>query len=185
MPPSTLAFLNTSLPDLLPITRATDQAALHDADACAAVTRAALDDALAAVAAALAKADDNVDANGEGVATAHYPAAATFARTGCQTALETMQTVRGWLDDNEMFEPPDDHVSNATASFNIFGYCREAITQLHFARHWVAVSASSNEPVGGADPGRDCAQLITGALSLLEPLSADATSCYLSLGGDH
>lgn len=185
MPPSTLSFMNTSLPDLLPIAWATDHGALQDADACAAVTRAALDEAIAAVATALAKADDNVDANGEAVPTARYPAAATFARTGCQTALETMQTLRGWLDDNEMFQPPDDHVSNATASFNIFGYCREAITQLHFARQWVAVSASSNEPAGGADPGRDCAQLISGALSLLEPLSADATSCYLSLRGGH
>lgn len=182
----TPSFMDTSLPDLLPITRQPDLAAVRPArvagaaaDPCAAVNRGALDAVIEAIAAAFRKADDDVAANGPSVAGARYPAATTFAQAGCQKALDTMQTLLGWLDNNGMFEPPDDRVTNATASFNIFGYCREAIIQLHYARHWAAVSSSSNVSQNGTNPGRDCTELLSVALSLTEPLSADATGCYL------
>lgn len=182
----TPSFMDTSLPDLLPITRPADLAAGGQApdagaaaDPCAAVNRGALDAVIAAILDALGKADDNVVANGNDAAGARYPAAATFAQAGCRKALDTMQTLLGWLDDNQVFEPPDDRVTNASASVNIFGYCREAIIQLHFARHWAAVSSSNSASQAGAGPGRDCTERISVALSLAEPLSADATSCYL------
>lgn len=173
------SFMDTSRPDLLPIDGAARDVVTLGGGACAAVDRGVLDDVVAAIAGAVAKADDNLFANGPSVAGARYPAAAAFAKDGCQAALDTMDTLVAWLVANDLFESPGDQVSNASASFNIFGYCREAISQLHFARHWAAVSSSHNAALDGAGPGRACTELISGALALIEPLSADATSCYL------
>ena len=179
----TTSYMHTSLPDLIPVTRVgrseADEPAAAAAAGCAAVNRAAIAAAIDAIAAALEKADDNVAANGEAAPGAEYPGAATFAQTGCQSALGTMQTLRAWLTVNELFEPPNDRVTNLSASFNVAGYCREAIIQLHFARHWAAVSSGWNAARNGGEPGRACTALISDALSMLEPLSANATSCYL------
>lgn len=180
---TTGSFLDTSLPDLIPPIPGGGVQAAHGTpaapDPCAAVTRGAVEAVVQAIQAAHSEAQQNVKLNGAAVPTAAYPAAAGFAETGLASALDTMNSLYAFIDNNNLFEPPDDRVTNASAAFNVSGYARETIVQLHFARHWAAVSASHNPSLTKAKPAVECTERITGALELIEPLSADATRCYL------
>lgn len=51
--------------------------------------------------------------------------------------------------------------------------------QLHHGRHWEAVNAAWNSTRGTIGPALECIERTSEALALLEPLSADATRCYL------
>jgi len=169
--------MDTSLPALVPPVRRV--AAAGGAAQVCTVTRDHLDTVIAAVEAARAKADDDVALNGPGGASGSSLGAAVLAQEAATAAVDTMHSVRAFLQSNDLFEAPDGRVTNVSASFNIFGYAREAIVQLHYARHWAAVSASQNQSQANAASAVDCTERISEALPLLEALSADATRCYL------
>lgn len=107
--------------------------------------------------------------------------------TWLPTGKASPQTLPAWLDYNELFEPPNEHVSNAYGRSTSSGPAGERSPSS--TSPGVAVSSSSDEPADGADPGGYCARLISGALSLMEPLSGNATTCYRSppegRRGDH
>lgn len=171
------SFMDTSLPYLIPPVPGDAAAQNLAVNPCGTVTRVALEATIEAINAAKLKADENVVLNGNGAPRAIYPTAAMLAQEAMVTALDTMTTLLGILAGQSLFEPPDDRVSNVAASFNVYGYARESVIQLHYARHWAAVSASHNGE--RADAAIECTEGASDALALLERISADATRCYL------
>ena len=147
---------------------------------CESVTRATITALRDAIELARVAAADNVAKNGESVPEAEYKGAATYSLANVTNAKDWMDRLLTWLETNGLFEPPDDRVTNTSAAYNVYGYCRETVVQLHHGLHWAAVSAAWNSTRGTAQPARDCIERISEALALLDPLAAQATRCYLA-----
>ncbi|MBN8467389.1 hypothetical protein JYJ95_12770 [Corallococcus exiguus] len=130
------------------------QAGKAAADPCGSVTRSTITGLHSKIQEACVVAQTNANANGEGVPGAENPAAATYSLTVLTLALDGMEQLHLWLDTNGLYVAPDDRVTNASAAFN----------------------SSRNT----APPARDCVERVSEALSLLDPLAANATRCYLS-----
>jgi hypothetical protein len=146
---------------------------------CTSVTKQSITELLDAIERARERAEANAAANGEAVPNAGYPGAATHCLRHIATARDWIDRLLRWLGDNDLFEGPDQQVNNTTAAYNVYGYCRETVVQLHHGRHWAAVSAAWNSSRKTADPARECVERASEALALLDPLSAQATRCYL------
>jgi hypothetical protein len=144
---------------------------------CTAVTRQGLQDLLDVIADALAKAEANILVNGEGVPGAEYAVAATYGRDYVADAQEHAIRMVAIAD---KFKVPPGLVLYPAISYHIYGICRHVIFQLHVARHWEAISAVYNRERGTAAAAVACIQPITAAAGLAEPLSANATGCYLA-----
>jgi hypothetical protein len=149
------------------------------ANPCNSVTKQSITEVRDGIERARQLAEVNAAANGEGVPDAVYPGAATYSLRHISTAREWMDRLLRWLADNDLFEGADQQVNNTTAAYNVYGYCRETVVQLHHGRHWAAVSAASNSSRKTADPARECVERGSEALAMLDPLSAQATRCYL------
>ncbi|MCY1046852.1 hypothetical protein OV208_36445 [Corallococcus sp. bb12-1] len=150
------------------------------ADPCGSVTRSAITGLRAKIEAARIVAQTNANDNGEGAPGAEYPGAATSSLAVLTMALDWIDQLHLWLDTNGLYVAPDDRVTNTSAAFNVCAYCREISSHLHHARHWAAVSAAWNSSRNTAQPARDCVERASEALSLLDPLAANAARCYLS-----
>jgi hypothetical protein len=177
---------NIGLPHLLPPTpsqlSATDLPAEAAATStpCGAVTRQALQELGNAITVARDKADGNVAVNGEGVPDAGYPGAATWGRYYLGSAQDMTTDLLAWVDEWNKWSVL---VHYPAISYGIYGYGREVIGQLHLARHWETISAVYNARRGTAATAVECVDLITATVELAEPLSADATHCYLAAYG--
>jgi hypothetical protein len=147
---------------------------------CEAVTRQALQELSNAIAVARDKADDNVTVNGEGAPDAGYPGAATLGRNHLIVAQDKTTALLAWVDEWNKWSVL---ILYPAISYGIYGYCREVIWQLHHARHWETISAVYNARRGTAATAVECVDLVTAAVELSEPLSANATGCYMAAYG--
>jgi hypothetical protein len=145
---------------------------------CEAVTRQGLQDLVDAISAAQLKAEANVAANGEGVPGAEYAVAATHARDFVVEAHEHVAKVVATAD---KYDVPPGLNRYPAISYQIYLACRQAINYLHAARHWEAISAVYNRDREKVAAALACIGPITAAIELAEPLSADATGCYVAV----
>lgn len=141
---------------------------------CAGVTRQALQDLSDNVSAARERAEANVTVNGEGVPGAEYPVAATHGRTYVVLAQDNTAQLLAQVD---MYPPSAIHGAGITSA--IYNWCRSIIVALHYARHWETISAVYNARRGTAAVPVECVDLINAALEVAEPVSRDATGCYI------
>jgi hypothetical protein len=169
-------------PDTLPLPVPESVAAKVAAEPapCEAVTREELQNLLDAIAGALMKAEANVAVNGVDVPEAVYPVAANYGR---DYVLDARNHAARMLAIADEYDVPPGLVRYPAISYNIYGICRHVVFQLHVARHWEAISAIYNHNRGTAAPAVACVNPITTAIKLAEPLSSNATGCYLAAYG--
>jgi hypothetical protein len=179
-PPSIgLPHLLPPTPSELSVTGSPTEAAAKSTP-CEAVTRQALQELSNAITVARDKAEGNVAVNGEGVPDAGYPGAATWGRYYLVSAHDMSTDLLAWVDEWNKWSVL---IHYPAISYGIYGYCREVIGQLHLARHWETISAVYNAVRGTAATAVECVDLITATVALSEPLSVNATHCYLAAYG--
>jgi len=143
------------------------------AGACPSLTSEAIQTAIDRIALSRVKAASDAAVHGvEG--GPGYPSAARDNVVYLDLAHDKMVTLLDWLHSADLLDPPG-YVSNATGAYNVHGYVRESVTDLHYARHWATVSAVAHT---SAD-ARSSYELTTQALDLLETLGAQAGRCYM------
>lgn len=141
--------------------------------ACQSLTPTAIQSTITKMNTSLAQADIDFAQNGVSGA---YAIAAKYNRDYIVLARDLMVNLQTWLKTDGLDSP---FVRNASASYNVYGYARDAVTDLHHARHWAAISAVYHN----SNAARQSIELTTQALNLLEPLSAQATRCYVDQYG--
>ena len=144
-------------------------AAAATADSCAVLTPAAIDDIITTLSASLVKAEADAAANGT---TGAYAVAATYNRDGVRNARDQFVTLRNWLNELGLAAP---YVSNTSAAYNVHGTGREAVTQLHHARHWATISIVYHH----SSDAYESMELTTQALDQIDTLGAHAARCYI------
>ena len=142
------------------------------ADPCASLTTAAIQAVIDKIVESHNKAQLDDSANGVNGA---YASAARDNLGFLTLARDKMLVLRDWLHTAEVLDPPP-FVTNTSGAYNVHGYVRETVVNLHYARHWATISAVYHK---SAD-ARDSFELTTQALDLIEPLGAQAGRCYIS-----
>jgi hypothetical protein len=149
-------------------------ASVHAAPlACQSLTPVAIQNTISRMNASLAQA--NIDFGKNGVNGA-YAVAAKYNRDYIVLARDLIVSLQTWLKNMGLDSP---YVTNASAAYNVYGYIRDSVPHLHHARHWAAISAVYHS----SKAARQSIELTTQALNLLEPLSAQATRCYVDQYG--
>jgi hypothetical protein len=168
---STHATMHAPLPILLPPLPASGRSAqmLAGADPCASLTPEALQQVIDKIAESLAKAENDVTANGT---TGSYAIAAVYNRDYLAEVHQNLLFLQSWLKSQGLDTP---FVTNASASYNIHGYVREAVCSLHYARHWATISVVYHK----SSDAFESFNLTSEAIDLAEPLGAQAGRCYM------
>ncbi len=169
LPPAAGTPLDRPLP--APVKQA-KQTALTLDDACADLTTAAIQAVIDKITESCNKAQSDADANGMNGA---YASAARDNLSLLTMARDKMCVLRDWLHTAGIIDPPP-FVTNTTGAYNVHGYVRETVVNLHYARHWATISAVYHSSVDALDSF----ELTTQALNLIEPLGAQAGRCYMS-----
>ena len=141
--------------------------------ACQSLTPVAIQNTVAQMNASLAQADVDFGKNG---ATGAYAIAAKYNRDYIVLGRDVIVRLQIWLKNSSLDTP---YVTNASAAYSVYGYIRDSVSHLHYARHWAAISAVYHN----SKAARQSIELTTQALGLLEPLSAQATRCYVDQYG--
>jgi hypothetical protein len=136
---------------------------------CAALTPAAIDDIITTLHTSLAHAEADATANGT---TGAYAVAAVYNRDGVKAAHEQFVTLQTWLNEQGLAAP---YVSNTSAAYSVHGTVREAVSQLHHARHWATISVVYH---GSADAHASM-EVTSTALERIDTLGANAARCYI------
>jgi hypothetical protein len=156
-----------------PLTLPVKQSASNrDADACASLTTTTIQAVIDKIIESRNKAQLDDSANGVNGA---YASAARDNLGFLTLARDKMLVLRDWLHTAGVLDPPP-FVTNTSGAYNVHGYVRETVVNLHYARHWATISAVYHK---SAD-ARDSYELTTQALDLIEPLGAQAGRCYMS-----
>ncbi len=142
---------------------------------CQSVTTRAIQDAIEMTSRARVKADENRDKN-DAHESGHWAGAAALAGARAQTLFENLLT---WLGSNNMIEPSG-VVTNPSGASATHETVRDALHQLHFERHFTAISALYARK-GNRDPSSalECVSLVTSTFGPLEELGTQALRCYL------
>ena len=146
---------------------------------CQEITVAAIQRLIDRISAAGEQADANVVANGPGVPGAGAPDAAKVSADNVWKGQGRLTQLIEDLRKANMLSPSGELV-NPVGGYAVYNRTRDVILDLHFARHFAAVSAAWNskrDPSGALD----CITSVTEILADLEPFSIRATRCYLSI----
>lgn len=143
---------------------------IDEPDPCASLTPAAIQQVIDAIAQSRTKAESDVAANGTSGA---YAIAAGYNLDYLKEAYDKIIFLQSWLQTNGLDSP---YVTNASGAYSIHGYVREAVTSLHYARHWATISAVYHK----STDARDSYELTSQALSLADALGAQAGRCYMN-----
>lgn len=159
-----------ALPHPVPEKQKQAQAPALAANPCESVTSAAVQ----AVIAKILESRDKAASAAAGAGGGPYPSAAADNLAYLALSRDTMLKLLAWMKDAKVIDPPL-FVTNPTGSYNVHSYVRETVINLHYARHWCAVSAVYHASAAA----RASFELTTQALELLEPLGAQAGRCYM------
>ena len=143
--------------------------ALVGADPCASLTPEALQQVIDKIAESLAGAESDVNVNGT---AGSYAIAAVYNRNYLAEVHQNLLFLQSWLKNLNLDTP---FVTNASASYNIHGYVREAVCSLHNARHWATISVVYHK----SSDAFDSFNLTSEAIDLAESLGAQAGRCYM------
>ncbi|HYX14649.1 MAG TPA: hypothetical protein VE944_09830 [Nostoc sp.] len=147
-------------------------ASTGDANACASLTTASIQAVIDKIIESRNKAQIDNSANGVNGA---YASAAKANLDLLTVARDKMLELRDWLYTAGVLDPPP-FVTNTSAAYNVHSYVREAVVNLHYARHWATISAVYHKSANA----RNSYELTTQSLDLIEPLGAQAGRCYMS-----
>jgi hypothetical protein len=136
-------------------------------DPCSSLTSTRIQGVISAIGESRTKAEADAAANGT---TGAYASAARDNLAILTQAQTTMSNLLTWL--HLHYSAP---YSSSNAAYNIYGYVRDTVASLHFARHWAAISVLYHRSI----PARASVDATTAAINLAESLGSDATVCYL------
>lgn len=146
---------------------------------CQGISVAAIQRLIDRISAAGDQADANVVANGPGVPGAGAPDTAKVSADNVRKGQRRLTKLIEDLREDNMLSPAG-QLKNAVGGYAVYNRTREVILDLHYARHFAAVSAAWNskrDPSGALA----CITSITEILRDLESFSIQATRCYLSI----
>jgi hypothetical protein len=136
---------------------------------CAALTPAAIQQLINKVAESLGKADSDVTTNGT---AGSYAIAAVYNKNYLADVEKNLLFLQSWLSNLGLDAP---FVTNASGAYNIHGYVRDAVSSLHYARHWATISVVYHK----SPDAFDSVNLTSEAIELAEKLGEHAGLCYI------